>query len=433
MSVYLFESDSDEKSVEKLHEFDELVAEHEGRHVSQDPEESDTLDTEYRYINFILDHSAFVRGIGNIKRWFNEEYIRATYKHNSGEKIKLVIHIPIYTLHEFDFVKKGNTMIATNAREAIKFIDKFINDEEENTTRVIDSIEFNCSLDIEVPNARSSPSWNECLNYKIYRPLVREFPNFKTKFDSNLLGQNSAHQLNNNRATNNQNQHKLNDIQYENSESYQNALAHADSPAEMPDRLKYLIKSCIQKLKSNRLKNKTNEHWRLVTEDPITKIWAISFGIECMNINEAELFIFQDYDINAQKKSIDPHFQYNDDDDNEAKGPNSILQNTIDTTVYEYTTTNEEDNKNNTKKAKSKKNRPKGKSKEAGKDTNKKDTGKKKKNLQKGKKSGDQVNHSESAEGLVHEGTGVYGGIVKKERFNAINYAPRGSGELWKP
>ncbi|CAH2352120.1 nonsense-mediated decay protein 4 [[Candida] railenensis] len=430
MSVYSFESDSDEKSVEKPHEFDELVAEHEALNVSQPPTEPDTLDTEYRYINFILDHSAFVRGIGNIKRWFNEEYIRASYKHNSGDKIKLVIHIPTYTLHEFDFVKKGNTMIATNAREAIKFIDKFVNDEEENTTRVIDSMEFNCSLDIEVPNARSGPSWNECLNYKIYRPLVREFPNFKTKFDSNLLGQNSAHQLNNNRTTNNQNQ--LNDIQYENSESYQNALAHSDSPAEMPDRLKYLIKSCISKLKSNRSNYKTNDHWRLVTEDPITKIWAISFGIECMNINEAELFIFQDYDINAQKKSIDPHFQYNDDNEKGPKGPNSILQNTIDTTVYEYTTTNEEDN-NNTKNVKSKKNGSKEKSKEAEKkDANKKDTGKKKKNSQKGKVR-DQVSQGESAEGLVHEGTGVYGGIVKKERFNAINYAPRGSGELWKP
>ena len=36
----------------------------------------------------------------------------------------------------------------------------------------------------------------------------------------------------------------------------------------------------------------------MVTEDPITKIWAKSYGIDCLNVNEAELLIFQNYDVN---------------------------------------------------------------------------------------------------------------------------------------
>lgn len=163
-----------------------------------------------------------------------------------------------------------------------------------------------------------------------------------------------------------------------------------------------------------------------MTEDPITKIWAISFGIECMNINEAELFIFQDYDINAQRKSFDPHFQYQDVDKRGVEGPSSILQNTIDTTVYEYTTTHQEDVNN----AKSKKSTPK--DKKEGKDSSKKQSAKKK-GKKNSKPKGNKTEEGQVDQSLVHEGTGVYGGTVKKERFNAINYAPRGSGELWKP
>lgn len=405
MSVYLFESGGNISDTEIItEEFDELMLA--GEHMSgASIEKPAKLDDGYRHINFILDHSAFVRGIGNIKRWFSEEYIRASYNHVSNEKIKLIIHIPTYTLHEFDFVKKGNTMMATNAREAIKFIDKFVNDEG-SSIKNIDGIEFHCSMEIEIPYEERETSWNECLQHKIYSPLIKEFPNFKTKFDSNLLGKNSSSIVDESTS-------KLNNIQYENSESYQNALAHGDSQATMPDRLKYLIKSCVRKRKE--MSRTSNEQWRLVTEDPITKVWAISFGIECLNINEAELLIFQDYDINIEKKNVDPHFQYTDGKVNE--GPNSILQNTIDTTVYLYTST-QSSRKTQHGGIKSKKDQGNVKLK-------KEQSSKKQKNKLPPK--------VEIIEGVINEGTGIHGGIVKKERFDAINYAPRGSGQLWKP
>lgn len=63
-----------------------------------------------RTYNFIVTPSAFVGGIGNIKQWYND------YDCN--------FFIPAYTLKELDFLKKGVSLIATNARESIRFIDK---------------------------------------------------------------------------------------------------------------------------------------------------------------------------------------------------------------------------------------------------------------------------------------------------------------------
>lgn len=391
----------------KNHNFDELVP----SKSMEGGQEQSTIDTpKSRTINVILDHSAFVRGIGNIKRWFNEEYIRAHISEDAKEQIYLNIYIPSYTLHEFDYVKKGTSMMATNAREAIRFVDKIfekdLNGEDETVNTTTKPIIYN--LCIESPT-ESGPSWNECLNYKVHSPKIKEFPNFKTKFDSNLIGQHPTSfgndSIDNDDEFNESNfnstmkpNNKLNDIQYENSQSYQNALANADEHAEMPTRLRYLIRSCIYKryLEPSTFSNPLEE-WKLVTEDPITKVWAKSFGIDCMNVNEAELLIFQSYDIN-QYQTYDPQHSFNIDE--ESKSPNSILQNTIDTTLYSYTKINEP-----TKGPKNNKN----------KNTRKKANNKK-------------------IKGVVNDGcTGVNGDFVKKERFDAINYAPRGSGELWKP
>lgn len=357
------------------HEFDELVAEHAAHITVEEP----TVD-KWRRINFIMDHSAFARGIGNIKRWLNSDYIKSTYGHMEGVKILLTIHIPSYTLHEFDYAKKGSSMIATNVREAIKFIDLLVGQNDAGAAeKVVNGIVFRYSLNLEL-QYEQYPSWHECVqNHKVYSPKVREFPNFKTKFDSHRLGINEE---------------DGNDIQYENSELFKNALAHENSPAEIPSRLKFLIRSCIkqQQQQQHHGLNLAGERWRLVTEDPITKIWAISFGIDCFNINEAELMVFQDYDINGDKVAVDPHFIYQDEQKFE-----HILHNTIDSTVYEY---HEVPSNNIMSKRHDKRHKNKKKS---------------------------------VAKAATNEGVGINGGIVRKERFDAINYAPRGSGELWGP
>ncbi|KAL6452480.1 NMD4 Nonsense-mediated decay protein 4 [Candida maltosa Xu316] len=355
----------------------------------------------------------------NVKRWFNEEYINANAT-RSNEIIDLNIYIPAYTLHEFDFVKKGTSISATNAREAIRFIDNYLENEVEFDS---DKIRYNLTLETPSDNI---PSWNRCMKYKIHSPKIKEFPNYKTKFDSSLIGQTPLSTNTNNNEndldfvenfdnvlTFNQ-RNKVNDIQYENSQSYQNAVANSEQLAEMPVRLRYLIRTCIFKrfIESNSSHQSARneiEEWKLVTEDSITKIWAKSFGIDCLNVNEAELLIFQNYDVNSFKL----YNPYANDKDN--FDPRSdILQNTIDTTLYNYSTAHQDPvSFSNTKK------RGRGGKRGGGRG------GKPKKDGRSIPLSTDAVVHSEKSE------TG--NGYIKKEKFGAINYAPRGRGELWKP
>ncbi|KAK6458084.1 uncharacterized protein RJT20DRAFT_28815 [Scheffersomyces xylosifermentans] len=366
-----------------------------------------------RSINLILDHSAFVRGIGNIKRWFNDDYVKTNLGKNS-EAINLNIFIPSYTLHEFDFIKKGTSMTATNAREAIRFIDKFF----ESDPKFSDDNPIMYNLIIQAPN-EDGPPWNECMKYKIHSPRIKEFPNFKTKFDSNFISvinnsnpedYNSYNNLSDhfNSSLSFKNSHNANDIQYENSASYQNALAHSDERAEMPARLRYLIRTCIYKtfVENSHFKSPI-EQWKLVTEDPITKIWAKSFGLDCLNVNEAELVMFQNYDVN-QFRLYDPHNQYSMEDSYDPT--RDILQNTIDTTSYVYTSMREDTNSTSKFSGRGRGARGRGRGRRG------------------------RGNRLHPIQGVVEvEGTGIHGEFVKKERFDAINYAPRGNGELWKP
>lgn len=349
-----------------------------------------------RMVNLILDHMAFVQGLGNLKRWFNKEYVDQNLK--GSEKVVLNIFIPSYTLHEFDFIKKGTSMRATNARQAIKFLDLcFELEERKAMNEDLDEENEPISYHISLEQGREcGPSFQECLKFKLYSPKVGDFPNYKTKFDNNLIGQMSSDYEEVDFDVpqgSKSNPSSTNDIQYENSASYQQAASNADKLAEMPTRLKYLIRATIYK----RFYEKNNfctplENWKLVTEDPITKTWAKSFGIDCLNVNEAELLLFQNYDVNSfslyqPQKSFtleNEHFDISKE----------ILQNTVDTSRYKYVKLSSTANTKN----------------------------KKGPNTKKGIK------------GIVAQnGVGVNGETVKKERYDAINYAPRGKGQLWKP
>ncbi|RCK55293.1 Nonsense-mediated decay protein 4 [Candida viswanathii] len=367
--------------------------------------------TAVRQVRLILDHTAFVRGIGNIKRWFNEEYINVNAT-RSNEVIHLSIYVPSYTLHEFDFVKKGTSITATNAREAIRFIDNYLENEVETTSK---KIVYDLLLESPKDN---TPSWNKCLKYKVHSPKIKEFPNYRTKFDSSLIGQtpvsgnaNNENELdfieNFDNTLSFQQRNRLNDIQYENSPSYQNAAAHSDEFAEMPVRLRYLIRTCIYKRFIEQARPKPQnelEEWKLVTEDSIAKIWAKSFGIDCVNVNEAELLIFQNYDVNLFRL----YNPYANDKDN-FDPSTSILQNTIDTTLYSYSTAHQ--------------------------DTPKVEFKKKRRRGRKGKRRQDEGRSVPlSTAAVVHSAKNESGtGIIKKENFGAINYAPRGQGQLWRP
>lgn len=366
--------------------------------------ENNETDLNVRRINLILDPSAFTRGIGNIKRWYTDEYIKGVNQKVLNAHTIVNLYIPSYTLHEFEYLKKGTSMIATYARQSIKFIDQLF--EHNMTTKEVTS-NFTINMSIEAPHERG-PHWNKCKNYQIHQPKIKEFPNFKTKFDSTLIGERPetygelSDQFDSRLAYHFNG--KLNDIQYENSKSYLEAAANAENFAIMPARLKYLISSCIYKrfIEQHQVNDPLQE-WKCITEDSVTNVWVSSYGIDCMNVNEAELLLFQSYDIN---KLYNPHKSFSLEDE---VHHNSILQNTIDTSLYTY---RELDQPN--------KGKPRGKK---GKTTK---SNKLKQQL--------EQNPSQSVPGVANETrSDLNGETITVERFDSINYAPRGEGELWKP
>ncbi|KAI3404408.2 NMD4 [Candida oxycetoniae] len=389
--------------------------------VSQQQSTCDDLNNNKRQVRLILDHTAFVRGIGNVKRWFNEEYIGQNLN-KSFDPIKLNMYVPSYTLHEFDYVKRGTSISATNAREAIKFIDNYLEKFSNNhPTSNGGKIQYN--LNLESPN-EATPVWKTCSKYKIYSPKIGDFPNYKTRFECNQTRQTRGSQTaedesqiaedgsqiaedgsqNAEDGDGNENDHTIIGIlgSSQMDQDAAAAVAASENLAEMPNRLRYLIRTCIFKRFIEKYQPKPKdsiEEWKLVTEDPVTKIWAKSYGIDCVNVNEAELLIFQNYDVNSFRV-YNPFSSGNDDFDPK----NDILQNRIDTTLYAYHSVKQEPPKATYR------NRRRGKGKQAEKT---------------------QV----PIEGVVHEKqvSGDGNETIKKEKFKAINYAPRGHGELWEP
>ncbi|EGW33271.1 uncharacterized protein SPAPADRAFT_66253 [Spathaspora passalidarum NRRL Y-27907] len=382
---------------------------------SPETTESQVNKPAIRQVRLILDHSAFVRGIGNVKRWFNDEYVKANAT-RSNEVIHLSIFIPSYTLHEFEFVKRGTSISATNAREAIRFIDNYF-ENEDNEDRKNSVIEYDLSLE---SSTDTIPSWNSCLRYKTHSPKVKEFPNYKTKFDSNLIGQSGASgERRSSKGGNDENDFDINFTEtFDSSLSFKersnsvssensNDLPDSNQYAEMPARLKYLIRTCIYKrfLEKHESHNDTQE-WKLVTEDSIAKIWAKSFGIDCVNVNEAELLIFKSYDVNSFR-IYNPHNNFSVEE--EFDPSSNILQNTIDTTLYSYTTVHEDAPNNKNSRGRSHNNRGNRRGK-------------------KGRQSAIPTTLAVQSARQTPDGS-----FIKREKFQAINYAPRGSGDLWEP
>lgn len=341
------------------HEFDELVD-----HESVNQDTSDIRQP--RYVNLILDHSAFVRGLGNIKRWFNRNYVNENIT-NSKEVIYLTIFIPNYTLHEFEYVKKGTSMQAINAKEAIRFIDKIL-DKDLNAHSVDD-----CPVFYEIiieSTTDSRPSWDKCLTYKVQSPKITDFPNYY--------------------------EHTINRMHNEETlkEGSVELVQDRYEKVDLPGRLKHLIRSCIQKdFVEGRGKRDSQKEWRLVTEDAVTSVWLSCFGVECMNVNAAELFLLKNRNVNLIEQYDSSKNFYSED----SVPSNNILQNVVDTTLYSYSSYGER-NGGASQKGNRKQKKPK-----------------------------------KSEEIVTEKKTSDYGPNVKKEKFNAINYAPRGQGELWKP
>lgn len=284
------------------------------------PQSSPPPPPPVRVVNLVLDHFAFVRGIGNVKRWFNKEYTDSILEDKSDTRVILNLYIPTYTLHEFEFAKKGTTITASYARDALKLIDQVLDQEQsvpsfgpEDGEAAPEVPKFTYNLLLEQRNS-SYPYWDKCLKYQVQPPKVKDFPYHKTKLANTVLGRPKAP-----------------DAEEEKKE--------AEELASVPPRLKHLIRSCVYKKYIDpfhpEFEYNNGAQWKLVTEDAVTKVWLTSFGIDCLNVNEAELLIFKSQDVTGFNLQA-PGENFNSQKDRYDTVDRGILHQWVDTTKYEY-------------------------------------------------------------------------------------------------
>lgn len=385
---------------------------------SQDQKKSDPTST--RNVHFILDHSSCTLGIGNIERWFDGEFARSQLR--GSENIHMSLYVPQYTLRELDYQKRGPMVGISLAQEALKLIDMLFEtennqgldcfsddvgvlDAERNTLEKIEDPEpqkdqgsthkdqestqesmdentqeavhqtaeeqlqgMSPEVTQNISNTETSrkipfniyieeitpafPSWEKCLKYRIFTPKQGDLPHIHQADEEELM----------------------------------------DRAAEISPRLKNLIRSCIYMTK---FKNKNQpapfgDHWSLITEDQATKVWASSFGIDCLNVNEAELLLFHASDV-SKFELVNHGAGFFDSRDVFDEIPQVGLHKRVDTTAYSYESVRRHEDEKASKKSKT------GKAKEK----------KARKNKPADKPSFVKVNG------------------VSYEEFDQINYAPR--------
>lgn len=302
--------------------------------------------TRPREVHLILDHTAFVLGLGNVKRWFNDEFAASQLrrKGEAPEQLHLNFYVPAYTLHELEYVRRGVSVLALNARELVMFIDHLCDMEaqQDHTGR----LPLLFSVFLEDRNAQF-PSWDTCLKYR-------------------TLEQQAL------------------------------ALSEQKPPPTVPPRLRHLIRSCVfmRHMPPGHQPVMPGPQWKLVTEDAHTRAWALRFGVDCLNVNEAELLLFHARDLSSFVVK-QPGSDFSADSDMYDQVQPSLLHRKLDTTKYAYERLLSSGHS------------------------------KKKKGKAKPEKPVQQVQPQ-----VVYT---TAAGEPHKEDFNMINYAPRTGGKLWQP
>lgn len=232
-----------------------------------------------RELNFIIDTSAFLQGLGNVKRWFDATYATAQikkYQGNGAEPVVLNCYIPGNTLKELNYFKRNSSIEGPDAKRALKFIDHVLDlnngmsayDDEDSSSHE-NGILITYNIDVEERSA-SYPSWNMALRYAI----------------------------------------------------------HKDWPHEIDLGSKFLIRSCISKVF---LDKTSGSSWRVITENKARHCINL-FGIDCLNVNEAELLLFRALDVTlAQPPAPGAGFNYQYD-----MYDNANIMTKIDTSLYGY-------------------------------------------------------------------------------------------------
>lgn len=296
-----------------------------------------------RNVHFILDHSACTLGIGNIQRWFDREFVQSQLADSA--KIHLNLYIPQYTLEELDFQRRGPMVGISLAQEALKLIDTLF--ESESSTDGVEAFDFDevarnendedANINEDNSNSLNSPipysifieevsplfpRWEKCLKYRVYHPKQGDLPHIHIANEEEQMSE----------------------------------------QAEIPPRLKNLIRSCIYMTKMNSKHHPAppGDQWRLITEDQATKVWANSFGVDCLNVNEAELLLFHAKDV-SQFELVRPGADFFSTRDIFDDEPHIGLHKRVDTTEYPYESILKKSDGKNSKKKSTKLNQAKGK------------------------------------------------------------------------
>lgn len=177
-----------------------------------------------------------------------------------------------------------------------------------------------------------------------------------------------------------------------------------DEKAIVPLRLKYLIRSCIQKqyIENKHLQDSEKINWDIISEDMTTSIWLKSFGLSVKTLNEVQ----NDFNNFSGISKVDVLFD-----------PNSGKL--VDSTSGDL---KKKENKKNFKKQDSKKTNN-AKKDESGKAEKKKRSRSKNKN--KNNKKEDTVNAAAPPTEPYEPG--------KPHVVSADSFARRGAGDLWVP
>ncbi|GEQ67136.1 hypothetical protein JCM33374_g799 [Metschnikowia sp. JCM 33374] len=333
-----------------------------------------------RSVNFILDPSAFTLGLGNIERWFDQEYFRSQVK-DKEEHIHLNLYLPTYTLHELDYQKRGPIVGSTKASEALKFIDRILESDDglpedfdeanEESPEIVQNTQpgnFSYNMSLEY-RTQKFPQWSACTKFQIRSPSSEELP---------LHGKYSLYDEIN---------HNGGDLEAVFGESH-----------DVPSRLKHLIRSGVYltRMDHNGPAQITGDMWKLVTEDTATKVWASCFGIDCLNINQAELLLFHGKDLTKFEIKTEGADFFTGEDIYQTETPDA-LHKKVNTTSYKYTDLKAVQGAKNSKRVGGKRNILK--------------------NL-KGKPQAESQNDN------VQTNVRVESGVITED-FNKINFAPR--------
>ncbi|WPK26992.1 hypothetical protein PUMCH_004363 [Australozyma saopauloensis] len=293
---------------------------------------TDDKKPQRRDVHFILDHSACTLGLGNIERWFNKDFAQSQTPH--PEHIHLHLYVPQYTLRELDFQRRGPMVGISLAQEAIKLIDSLFEAEASvggsgNEDVLGDELELvdapqntefdlaNCPIQFNIHIEEISqlyPSWENCLRYRMWHPKQGDLPHIHIANEEEQM----------------------------------------ERQAEISLRLKNLIRSCIYmtKMKHKDQPAPSGDHWRLVTEDQATKVWATSFGVDCLNVNEAELLLFHANDV-TRFELVNPGAEFfSEQDVFDRQAPAVGLHKKVDTTEYRYESIEKKNDEKGKKKGK---------------------------------------------------------------------------------